>query len=366
MDYQENVNRLAVEYFQAQCDDTKLLIKDKLWIAVFEMIAGVDVGFIPEGLDNPFDKVDNLALTETLNDCLKYVDINEGEFTHYFNRSYTRRARTNEGKEKTDIMHAGIKMPEEERKQIYAWYHAWKENKKEKNKKGKKSVHPDEFDAEHDQDKDDDADDETYVLNIDAYSNGCTDLDRKSTTDIMRNISKGLENASHGAKTPSNEEREAFAKSSGISLDLINTYFSSSISLDWQLSYDDSESSTGTVGDLQADPYEDIERLAINKTRMNGVWDLIQTVFDGLQDRTKPKMRKIITGSIIIPCVEEGLDVEDLRNRNYFDDEVWNLYLSTGEVSQKDIAEMLGLLEEAVSRDLRVFREKILNAEEGR
>lgn len=319
---QEVINRRSIECID-KGRDFNTLEGQKLISSAIDMINHI------YGKNN----LDNLVLWKTLQSCIKAYSVDKGNFSNYFLVSYKKSYKTASGIEIGEIIHGGVKISEKERKAISNWYREWK----------------------------DVIVGDIYNEVVDEIRNE-TFLDRDSNSKMMDKEIKALKRRLADSK-PSLEEREEFSRTSGIDIDTINQWFMGNVSLDAQLGSD-------TEGYTLMDSIKDnnSENMLRRQEDYEEKWDVIEETFNNLQDRQKAKMKKIITSTIVTAFVDENMEyIEDeyagklqkIKDRSFFDNDIWERYINGETIEQQMIAEMLGVLPQDVSRSFNRFKEKV-------
>lgn len=87
--------------------------------------------------------------------------------------------------------------------------------------------------------------------------------------------------------------------------------------------------------------------------------NILETVFNGIQNRQK-KMISILITSYLSLTIDNEIVLEVFRSKTYFDSEIYRECVQKREqISNKEIAERLGVLEASLSRAWNNFKEKV-------
>ena len=88
--------------------------------------------------------------------------------------------------------------------------------------------------------------------------------------------------------------------------------------------------------------------------------DLLESVFDQLQNRQKSLIKKLITSKIVLMMTDDENLMNYAKTKTFFDQDIYEESIKRGEnIQVKEIAELEGLTEASVSRSWKVFREKL-------
>lgn len=88
--------------------------------------------------------------------------------------------------------------------------------------------------------------------------------------------------------------------------------------------------------------------------------EVIQIVFDGLQDRQKPMMTKLITAKLSLLARDDTSLLKVFQKMSYFDEEIFNECVSRGmAVEAREISKLLGVAEASTSRSWKIFKQKL-------
>lgn len=91
--------------------------------------------------------------------------------------------------------------------------------------------------------------------------------------------------------------------------------------------------------------------------------DIIQLVFNGLQERQKSMMAMLITARMSLLIRDDTVLLELFRSKSYFNASVFQEYLQRSEaIGAKEISEQLGVAEASTSRSWKNFKEKLRSA----
>lgn len=87
--------------------------------------------------------------------------------------------------------------------------------------------------------------------------------------------------------------------------------------------------------------------------------NILETVFNGIQNRQK-KMISVLITSYLSLTIDNEIVLEVFRSKTYFDSEIYRECVQKREqISNKEIAERLGVLEASLSRAWNNFKEKV-------
>lgn len=93
--------------------------------------------------------------------------------------------------------------------------------------------------------------------------------------------------------------------------------------------------------------------------------DLIETVFDQLQDRQKPLLAGLITSKLALLVYDSEKINRALMEKTYFEESIYIECIRRGEpIQAKEIAEKHGIKEASISRTWKVFKGKLKQKKE--
>lgn len=116
------------------------------------------------------------------------------------------------------------------------------------------------------------------------------------------------------------------------------------------------------IDQLESSVYVDTEMIDTEKAIE--FLEVIQIVFEDLQDRQKPMMSKMITSRIALLVMEDPLLLNTLQKMPFFDKDMYVECISRGTaVEAKEISRELGVAEASTSRSWRIFKDKLRSAD---
>lgn len=87
---------------------------------------------------------------------------------------------------------------------------------------------------------------------------------------------------------------------------------------------------------------------------------VVQSVFDGLQDRQKPMIAKLLTAKLSLLVEDNPSLLKVFQSTSFFDDMIFHGCISKGSaIEAKEISEMLGVAEASTSRAWKGFKDKL-------
>lgn len=125
-----------------------------------------------------------------------------------------------------------------------------------------------------------------------------------------------------------------------------------------EIGHNDSDEETNIL--LNADSGKYVDERSVERGGIKEQLLLMQAVFDGLQNRQKPLISKLITAKLTLEVCDDAFALKLFQKMPYFDEEIFEKCIKTGsEVGAREISEMMGLAEASTSRSWKGFKEKL-------
>ena len=180
------------------------------------------------------------------------------------------------------------------------------------------------------------------------------------TEDEERNYRKYMKLAqSMGIDTSSTEFEQRVSEAMGISLKemvVLKNMVNSKVMPITAISDDGEEFSL--LDCIDNGEYADSELVQIEKAKE--LLDLIEIVFNQLQERQKPILSKLITSKVALLFSDEEDVICIIKEKSYFDDDIYNDSIKRGEpIQSKEIADLFNVSEASISRTWKTFKEKL-------
>ena len=157
--------------------------------------------------------------------------------------------------------------------------------------------------------------------------------------------------------------REEIAKALSIPLSRIDEVFSMEKSVTVLSNFTVNEDGEEiNVLENTASPLLTAEEVLANKSASNTLYDVIEEVFNGLQDRSKEKIGYCLTAELLAQLnYDVALLKERIENRSFYMDLIVLYYVKFKKVpTQRQIAERTNVKENSLSRTYNEFKEKVL------